>query len=127
MQTGNFAEFEQFKIDSHFADFGQVKIDHCRLYLLTLSRSQLFYRVWTRQAARNNPNPLGLTKNSKTRRRIWHKLSSMIQSAGIKTWLGSPVNKWTSKMQFLISFCNTFFWFVRQNMHDKNNDTKGFT
>ena len=26
-QTGHFADLEQFKIDSHFADFGLVKID----------------------------------------------------------------------------------------------------
>ena len=26
-QTGQFVDFEQFKIDSHFSDFGQVKID----------------------------------------------------------------------------------------------------
>ena len=31
-QTGYFADFEQFKIDSHFDDFGQVKID-LELYL----------------------------------------------------------------------------------------------
>ena len=26
-QTGHFADFEQFKVDIHFANFGQVKID----------------------------------------------------------------------------------------------------
>ena len=26
-QTGHIADFEQFKIDSHFADFGKIKID----------------------------------------------------------------------------------------------------
>ena len=26
-QTGPFADFEQFKVDSHFGDFGKVKID----------------------------------------------------------------------------------------------------
>ena len=38
-QTGKFAEFEQFKIDSHFANFGQVQSDPNCLSLLTLGRS----------------------------------------------------------------------------------------
>ena len=32
----NFAGHEQFKIDSHLADFLQAKIDPTRLFLLTL-------------------------------------------------------------------------------------------
>ena len=36
----NFTDFEQFKIDSHFADFGKVKINPNCSYLLTLCRSQ---------------------------------------------------------------------------------------
>ena len=46
VQTGHFAEFEQFIIDSHFFDFGKVMIDPIRLFLLTLGRAQLFYWVW---------------------------------------------------------------------------------
>ena len=46
VQTGHFAEFEQFIIDSHFFDFEKVMIDPIRLFLLTLGRSQLFYWVW---------------------------------------------------------------------------------
>ena len=42
-QTGNFDDFEQFKIDSHFAVFGQVIINPNCLSLLTLGRSQSFY------------------------------------------------------------------------------------
>ena len=41
-QTGHFADFEKFKIDSHFAYFGHVKIDFTYLFLLILGRSQLF-------------------------------------------------------------------------------------
>ena len=40
-QTGHFADFEQFKVNSHFAEFGQVEIDPYCLYLPTLSKSQL--------------------------------------------------------------------------------------
>ena len=42
-QTGKFADFEQFKIDSHFANFGQVQSDPNCLPLLALGRSPLFY------------------------------------------------------------------------------------
>ena len=41
-QTGNFADFEKLKIDSHFGDFRQVKIDPTCSLLLTLGRSQLY-------------------------------------------------------------------------------------
>ena len=39
-QTG---DLEQFKIDSNFLEFGQVKIDCTCLFLMTLGRSLLFY------------------------------------------------------------------------------------
>ena len=42
-QTGHFGYFEQFKINVHFPDYGQVKIDHICFLLLTLNRSELFY------------------------------------------------------------------------------------
>ena len=42
-QTGKFADFEQLKIDSHFANFGQVQSDPNCLSLLTLGMSQLLY------------------------------------------------------------------------------------
>ena len=61
-QIGNFANFEQFQVDIHFANFGQVKTVPIRSVLLTLDRSQLFYCVWVRHAAKNNPNPLHLIK-----------------------------------------------------------------
>ena len=37
-QIAHLADIEQFKIDSHFADFGQLDIDPTCLYLLTLGR-----------------------------------------------------------------------------------------
>ena len=42
-QTGNFAGSELLKIDSHFADFGQVKTDPNCSSLLNLGWSQLFF------------------------------------------------------------------------------------
>ena len=38
-QTGKFADFEQFKIDSCFANFGQVQSDPYCSSLLTLGMS----------------------------------------------------------------------------------------
>ena len=34
-QTSHFAEFEQFKVDIYFANFGQVKIDPIQYLLWT--------------------------------------------------------------------------------------------
>ena len=73
-----------FKIDNQFSDFGQVKIDPPRSFLQTLGRTQLFYWVWARQAAKSNPIPLRLTKNSRTKYKIWRESFSMIQSTRIK-------------------------------------------
>ena len=42
-RTGKFADFEQFKNDSHFANFGKVQSGPDCSFLLTLGRSQLFY------------------------------------------------------------------------------------
>ena len=33
-QTGHFVDFKQFKVDIHFANFGQVKTDPIRFLLL---------------------------------------------------------------------------------------------
>ena len=60
-QTGKFADFEQFKIDSHFANFGQVQSDPNCSSLLILSRSQLFY---------HSGQDVGPRK-TRTRHRIW--------------------------------------------------------
>ena len=58
-QTGHLGNFEQFKFDSHFSDYQQIKIDPICLFLLTLGRTKLF------NAAKNNSNPLCLTKKFK--------------------------------------------------------------
>ena len=42
-QTGYLADFEQFKIDSHFICFGQVEIDPSSLLLPTLGWAQFLY------------------------------------------------------------------------------------
>ena len=42
-QTGQTGDFEQFKVDIYFANFGQVKIGLICFFLVTLDRSPLFY------------------------------------------------------------------------------------
>ena len=42
-ETDNSVDFEQFKINTHLDDFGQVKIDPNCFSLTTLGKSQLFY------------------------------------------------------------------------------------
>ena len=76
----HFSDIEQFKIDSYFPDFEQIKIQPTRLFLL------LWETAFTTPFEKN-------IQNSRTTHRIWHKSCSMIQSAEIINWLGSPVNK----------------------------------
>ena len=40
--TSHFADFEQFKVDIYFANFGQIKNDSVCSLLLILDLSQLF-------------------------------------------------------------------------------------
>ena len=91
-KTGHFNDSGQFKVYSHFADFGQIKIDPFNLFLLALGRSQSFTE-FGQDARLQKTNPLCLTKTSRTTHRIWHKSFSMIQWAGIKNWLSFPVKK----------------------------------
>ena len=41
-QIGDFADFEQFKVDVYFANFGEVKTDPICSHILNLDKSQLF-------------------------------------------------------------------------------------
>ena len=61
-QTSHFADFEQFKVNIYFTNLGQVKIRPIWSFLIILDKSQLFYWVWVRHAAKNDPNPLRLLK-----------------------------------------------------------------
>ena len=42
-QTGHFAGFEQFKVDIHSANFGQIEGEPISSLLWTVDRSQLSY------------------------------------------------------------------------------------
>ena len=75
-----------------FPHFGQV------------DRSQLFCSVWAKQAAKNNPNPCRLIKNSRTTHRIWHMSFSMIQSVGIKNLVPQSIN--------ILQRCSLLFLFA---------------
>ena len=103
----SFCYFVQFKVDIHFANIGQVRIDPICFLLLTLDRLQLkMLQVAGREKQSN--------ENSTTMHRIWHKLFLVIQSAGIKNWCLPPTNR-LLKVQSLISLYDTFFWFLQQN------------
>ena len=80
-QTDSFADSELFKIDSHFADLGQVKTDPNCSSLLTLGWSQLFY--YFRQDVRSRKTIQTLT--------IWQK----IQEPGIGS--GTSHFRWFSQ------------------------------
>ena len=86
MQTGDFADFEQFKIDSHFDNFGQEKIGPTCL--------SSYFNEFEQHMLQKTIQTFPILEKI----RIWHKSLSMIQSAGIKNWLGSPVSKYTSKV-----------------------------
>ena len=42
-QASHFADFEHFKVDIYFTNFGKIKVQPNWSFLLTLDRSQLFY------------------------------------------------------------------------------------
>ena len=91
-QTGHFADFGHFKIDSHLVVFGQVKIDPTFSFLLTLGRSVILLSLGKmlglKKQSKLSPfnkkcknHPLGLAQV------IFNDLISLNQE------LGSPVNK----------------------------------
>ena len=92
-QAGHFAAFEQFKIDSHFANFGQVKINPTCSTILLWEGHGYFTEFGQDIRPRKQSNLLRLTKNSRTTHRIWHKLFSIIRSVGIKNWVPQLINK----------------------------------
>ena len=66
-QTGHFADFDQFKVDSHSATLGKSKIDPTRSY----------YWLWPTVILVSLGKTLGCKKQSKTpfkNSETWHKL-----------------------------------------------------
>ena len=114
------------KVDIHFANFGQVKIDPICSFLLTLNRLQLFYWVWARHATIKKPNPLPLIKNSRAWHRIWHKPFSIIQSAGIKNWFPQSINR-LQRFSLLFLSVTRFLIFAKNKICMIRIKTKSFT
>ena len=110
-QIGHFADFEQFKADIHFATRRQVKTVPICSFLLTGDSSQLLYSVWVRHREKQS-KPSLFDKNSRTTRKIWHKLFSMIQSAAIKNWLPQSINR-LYMLSLLFLSVTRFLWFLR--------------
>ena len=109
-QIGHFADFEQFKADIHFDNFGQVKavpicfFTDCRqvtVNLLSLGKT----------CCGKQSKPSLFDKNSRTTHRIWHKLFSVIQSVEIKNWFPQSIN-WLYMFNLLFLSVRRFFWFL---------------
>ena len=64
-QTGNFVNFEQFKIDSHFANFGQVETDPNFSSLPTLRRSVILMTLGKTLGAKKQSKPSPFDKKFK--------------------------------------------------------------
>ena len=67
-QTGHFADFEKFKIDSHFAGFGHVKID---LFVFTdFGQVTVILVSLGKKLDHKKQTEPSLTKNSRIKHRI---------------------------------------------------------
>ena len=79
----DFSDFEQFKVDTHSTDFGQVKMDPTHSFMgfeqVTVILLSLGIMLGYKKQFK-----LPLIKNSGTMHRVWHKSFSMIQSFEIK-------------------------------------------
>ena len=94
-QTGHVADFEQFKVENYFADLELVKIDSISSLLLTIGSSVF------PEFGQDMPQKT-ILKKSRTIHNIWHKLLSVIQSAGIKNWFPQSINRLQRfRLQFL--------------------------
>ena len=61
-QTGYFADFEQFKVDIYFANFGQVRIDSICFLFNDFVQVTVVLLIWVTYVAKNNPKPFRLIK-----------------------------------------------------------------
>ena len=76
----------------------------------------------TYRKKQSKPSPFD--KNSRTTHRIWHKLFSIIQSAGIKNWFPQSINRLYMFNLLFLSAPHFFLIFtIEWNMH-KNKDKK---
>ena len=103
-QTGHLADLEQFKIDSLFAEYRQVKTDPTDFWQVTfilLSLSKTY-------GHEKQSKPFSFNKKFKNHA---FSLAQVISNDSISgnQELGSPVNKQNSKVQSFISLCTMFF------------------
>ena len=90
---GNFADFEQFKIDSNFASLVQSKLTLIvHLYWLWVGHS-CFTDYGQEFRTKKQSKPSSFDKNSKSRLRTWHKSCSMIRSVVIRSWILQLINR----------------------------------
>ena len=86
----SFYYIEQFRVDIHFANFWQVKIDPIRFFSADVGQVTVVLLSLSKHITKNNP------KNSRSMHRIWHKSFSMIS-------LGKPIDFYWCKMSCLSS------------------------
>ena len=107
-QIGNFANFEQFKVDIHFANFGQVKTVPIRCFTY-FGQVTVILLCLGKTCRKKQSKPSPFDKNSRTTYRIWHKLLSKIHSA--KTgFLPQSINR-LLRFSLLFVSVTCFFYF----------------
>ena len=74
-QIGHFADFEQFTVDVHFANFGHVKTDPICSHLLTFIQVTVILVSLGMRGGEKQSKLSQSDKNSRTKRRIWHFLN----------------------------------------------------
>ena len=87
-------------------------------FLLIFTNFRQVTVIWLRfgktVGCEKQSKPFPFDKNLKNHAEELAQVISDDSTAEIKNWVPKLRNK-TSRVQFFISFCNMFFWFVRQN------------
>ena len=88
----SFCYFEEFKVDVYYANFGQVKTDYSLIFT-NFGQVTLILLSLGKTCREKQCKPSQFDKNSRTTPRIWQKLFSVIQSAGIQNWFSQSINR----------------------------------
>ena len=108
------ADFEQFKIDSDFTVLGQFKIDSNPSFALLWAVHCYFTELGQHIKSRKTSKPSPFDKRFENHAQDLAQILFNDSISGNQE-LSCQVNEYTSKVQSFLSFCNKFFWFVRQD------------
>ena len=107
-QIDHFADFEQFKADIDFANFGQVNtVPIC--FFTDCGQVTVTLLSLGKMCCEKQSKPSPFDQNSRTMHRIWLKLFSMIRSAEIKNWFPRSTNR-LYLFNLLFLSVTWFFW-----------------